>query len=102
MSSQVVPMTGHRAVLSISKHCPEQNVFKVYVIFKGILTQRGMLSLKDGYNIVYSDGVSHKLWQSQGDKLHPIVLQKSHDVARSPFAQCCTLPECHLCGPTLA
>ena len=29
--------------------------------FKGILTQRGMLPLKDGNIIFYSDGVSHKL-----------------------------------------
>ena len=44
---------------------------------KGILTQRGMLLLQDGNTIVYSDGVSHKLWQSQGDMLHPILLQIS-------------------------
>ena len=32
-----------------------------HVKFKGIITQRGMLPLKDGNLIVYSDGVSHKL-----------------------------------------
>ena len=40
--------------------------------FKVFLTQRCMLPLKDGNMIVYSDGLSHKLWQSQGDMLHQI------------------------------
>ena len=41
------------------------------------LTQRDMLPLKYGNMIVYSDGVSHKSWQSQRDTWHPIFLQKS-------------------------
>ena len=53
---------------------------------KVCLTQRGMLPLKHGNIIVYSDGVSHKLWQSKRDMLHTIMLQKTQDVTRSPTA----------------
>ena len=34
------------------------------------LTQRGKGHFKVGNMIVYSDGVSNKLWQSQRDMLH--------------------------------
>ena len=64
---------------------------------KGCLTC--MLHLKDYNRKVYSDGVSHKLWQSQGDILNPILFGKSQDVTRLPTTQCCTLPECHMCAP---
>ena len=37
--------------------------------------------------IVYSDGVSHKMWKSQRDMLHTILLQNYPDVTCSPFAQ---------------
>ena len=43
----------------------------------GILTQRGMLHLKDVNIIVYSDGVGHKVFTFTGGMLHPILLQKS-------------------------
>ena len=46
-----------------------------------------MLPLKEDNIIVYSDGVNKKFWHSQGDIFHPIMLQKSQDVTRSPFAQ---------------
>ena len=65
------------------------------------LTQRDMLPLKYGNILVYSGGVSHKLWQPQGDMLRLILLHKSQEVTRSPSAQCWTLPKCHLCTPTL-
>ena len=53
--------------------------FAWYSMFNGILTQRSMLPLKDGHIIVYSDGVSHKFWQSQEDMVHTILLQKSQE-----------------------
>ena len=52
---------------------------------KVCLTQRGMLPLKDEKILVYSDGVSHKLWQSQRDAWHPILLHNSQDVWISKF-----------------
>ena len=51
--------------------------------FKVCLTQRSMLPIKYG-NI---DGVSYRLWQSQHEMLHTILLQKYQDVTHSPFAQ---------------
>ena len=68
---------------------------------KVCLTQKGMLPLKYGNITVSSDGVSHKLWHSQCDRWHLILLQKSQDVTRLPSAGCCTLPDCHLLDPTL-
>ena len=54
-------------------------------VFELCLTQERMLPIKYENIIVYSDGVSHKLWQSQGDMLHPILLYKSQDVIHSPL-----------------
>ena len=51
------------------------NVIKLKVC----LTQRGMLPLKDVNMIVSSDGVGYKSWQSQCDRWHKILLNKSQD-----------------------
>ena len=53
----------------------ESNKLSLYISqnFIGTLTQRGRLLLKNAKILVFSDGVSHKLWQSQGDILNPIL-----------------------------
>ena len=58
--------------------------FKVYLTQR--LFERGMLPLRCGKKIVYLDGIGYKLWQSQHDTLHTILLQKSQNVTRSPIA----------------
>ena len=57
-------------------------------IVKVCLTKRGMLPLKDGNILVYSDGVSHKLWQSQGrGHITPNFVTKISGCNHSPFAK---------------
>ena len=70
-------------------------------LFKVCLAQRGMLTLKCGNKIIYLDVLGHKMWQSQRNTLHTVMLQKSQDVTRSPIATAarsqsatCALPHC--------
>ena len=41
------------------------------------------------------------VWIINCDKWHLVLFLKCQDVTFSPFAQCCTLPDCHLYTPTL-